>query len=225
MLHKQARAPTAAAARVWQATPVWHTAGVSIVAMVGIAAVCAAVIGYERWQVRFEAKRRRADRRARRTVSWSTAPWHRPWWSGPGIESESDPWLDEATTRLCSELERAVLVGDEAFVYRRRFEARRDVSESPFQIRRGKMASAVARYSHALQRVHRLAHAWLQEKSLGADDHRRRHAVTTMVDTLVARGGEAMSFEGIAATLDLMENTLANLMLSQRARATAHPFR
>lgn len=138
---------------------------------------------------------------------------------------------DAPSVQLCRHLERAVLSGDVASVYRRRFEERSHHDESPFQFRRGRMEAAVERYRENLDTAGHLASHWLLQDSPLCRDPQCRHAVERLLlcihERLPAstRHRRRITFELIDLTIDVLENTLANLHTARSPGTQVHPFR
>ncbi len=175
--------------------------------MAGVAVVFMGALWYEDWRVRRIARRRQLAR------------------CGLCIVTSGDAWdvQDATSTELEASLRRALFVGDLALAYRERFETRRDRTESPFQIRRGRVQAAERRFDKTLDAVDRAAERWLVRQ--GGDDARRRRAVEQLLEYLVhggkARGGRAV----LEQTIEVLEQTIAVWHTTSRDQARLHPFR
>ncbi len=175
---------------------------VSAVAIASIAAACASMIWYERWQVRRAAVRRCKLRRSRGVIDWTSLAAA----GAPGAEP------------LTKALERAVLAGDEVCAYERRLFGRGD-GESPFRLRRRRVDAAQGRFDVALQRVRLAAQQWIEVEN-PASDTQQRFAIARLAERLDGDGGRELD-----PTIGVLEAALSNLYRSAASPSTFGPFR
>jgi hypothetical protein len=182
---------------------------VSAIGVACIAVVVAGAVWYERWCVRRSALRRGHVRRASRVG---------------GFDLGGAP--DGGSSRLAVAIEHAVFAGDLAASYEARWREESKRGESPFQLKRGRMEASTLAFTRALDQVEAHATTWLVAPAI--ECRQRQHAVVRLVDHLAARprDGALSDLTRLDATIDLLENALANLC-SPHGAATRdpHPFR
>ena len=136
-----------------------------------------------------------------------------------------------ASKLLERRIERAVAHADVAWSYYDRLFLSGAAGESPFQFRRSRVDAAQRRFAAAAARLEREAASWLSISEFDpAIDDQSKLAVRRMQQWLdehpvPARfpvGAEAGS---VNATLDVLENALANLRQRRMQGASADPFR
>lgn len=189
--------------------------GVSGVAIVSVAAVCAGYLWLERHQVRRAAKVRGRERRQLGVLRWS----------------EPDPDLGRPASNLLERrIEDAVRCADFACAYHQRLFLRGADGESPFQLRRARVDAAQRRFAQASERLEHEAAAWLSSaESDPAIDEQAKLAVARMHGWLgehpVSGRFPIGNDQPIAATVDVFENVLANLRQRRGRGLGADPFR
>ncbi len=135
----------------------------------------------------------------------------------------------KASGVLERDIEATVLAADIAWSFHERLFVQGSPGESPFQLRRGRVDRAQRRFAEAAQRLQARAQSWLSEHADGVDDQSRL-AVGRMIDRLQSHpvSPRFPVREGagtLEATVDVLENVLANLRQRRAQGVAADPFR
>jgi hypothetical protein len=201
----------------WQRRPLdVPSTCVSAVAIVSVAAVCAGYLCVERHQVRRAAQARFLERRRSGVLRWCE----------PGVSGEL-----AASRTLERDIESVVRTADFAWSYYDRLFLCGAPGESPFQLRRARVDAAQRRFSAAARRLERAASSWLAlAESEPSVDAQSRLAVTRMQSWLrdqpvPTRFPVGESADSLHATVDVLENALANLRQRRGRDLGADPFR
>jgi hypothetical protein len=145
-------------------------------------------------------------------------------WAGADLRTPED----ERSRRLAGAIERAVYAGDLAASYESRWREEAKRGESPFQLKRVRMEAATIRFSATLDTVVDHATAWLDDVHEPEPWLRQRaRSIENLVDHLAARprDGVLSDLACLDATIDALENALANLCAQRSGVFDAHPFR
>lgn len=201
----------------------WHggpldvpSSSVSAVAIVSVAAVCAGFLWVERHQVRRAAQARFLERRRCGALRWCE----------PDVSSEL-----VASRALERDIEAVVRSADFAWSYYDRLFLCGPPGESPFQLRRARVDAAQRRFAAASRRLERAAASWLALAESEPDlDAQAKLAVGRMhawlaeqpIPSRFPAGDEVSSLH---ATVDVLENALANLRQRRARDPAADPFR
>lgn len=188
----------------------------SAVAIVSVAAVCAGFLWVERHQVRRAAQARFLERRRSGVLRWCE----------PGVPEEL-----ASSKSLERDIEAVVRSADFAWSYYDRLFLCGAPGESPFQLRRARIDAAQRRFASASRRLERAAASWLAiaESESGVDEQAklavgRMHAWLTEQPT-PTRFPVGSSADSVHATVDVLENALANLRQRRGGDLGADPFR
>lgn len=145
-------------------------------------------------------------------------------------------WCEPAPVHDCKasgvlerEIEATVLAADIAWSFHERLFVNGSAGESPFQFRRSRVDRAQHRFAEASLRLQARAQAWLSEHEDGVDEQARL-AVGRMIARLQSHpvSPRFPVREGAGtgeATVDVLENVLANLRQRRARGVTADPFR
>lgn len=186
---------------------------VSAVAIVSVAAVCAGYLWFERHQVQRAARVRFLERRRCGAMRWCA----------PGPAASTAEVLERR-------IEDAVRCADVALAYYERLFPQGAPRESPFQLRRARVDAAQRRFAAAATGLQGAVSDWLEDLEVRQPDDQSCLAVGRVqawlldhpVPTRFPVGPDAGTAE---ATVDVLENALANLRRRRVAAPGAGPFR
>lgn len=185
------------------------------IAIVSVAGVCAGYLWFERHQVRRAARARTLERRQLGVLRWC----------------EPTPVLDQPVSKLLERrIEDAVRSADFAWSYHQRLFLRGASGESPFQLRRARVDGAQRRFAQAAECLDLQAVAWLTlAESDPAIDEQSKLAVARMHGWLgehpVSKRFPVGDDQVVVATVDVLENALANLRQRRMRGSGTDPFR